>query len=267
MRIALFQCASLPLDVTGNLARLSHQAHAAAARGASVLLCPEMFLTGYNIGADAVARLAQPKDGSAAQYVADIARRSGIAIVYGYPELADDEGIFNSVQMISAQGQELANYRKTHLFGDLDKRMFSASSDRSPVIEFNGWRLGFLICYDIEFPENSRQLALAGADLIMVPTANMRPYDFIAQVTVRARAQENQCFVAYANYCATEAQIHYCGQSSVAGPDGSVLGLASDSQEELIVVELDPALIATSRSDTPYLRDRRPALYGDLCKV
>lgn len=267
MRIALFQCASLPLDVTGNLARLSHQAHAAAARGASILLCPEMFLTGYNIGADAVTRLAQPKDGSAAQDVADVARRSGIAIVYGYPELADDGRIFNSVQMISAQGRALANYRKTHLFGDLDKRMFSASSDHSPLIEFNGWRLGFLICYDIEFPENSRQLALAGADLIMVPTANMRPYDFIAQVTVRARAQENQCFVAYANYCATEGQIHYCGQSSVAGPDGSVLGLASDSREELIVVELDPALIATSRTHTPYLRDRRPELYGDLCKV
>ncbi|NBA96345.1 carbon-nitrogen hydrolase family protein [Pseudomonas sp. R5(2019)] len=265
MRIALFQCAPLPLDVTANLERLRQQAHEAAARGANLLVCPEMFLSGYNIGAEQVASLAQAHDGQAAQQVGEIARSCGIAIVYGYPERGVDDRIFNSVQLIDAQGQALGNYRKTHLFGELDRQMFSAGAGEFPIIELNGWRLGLLICYDLEFPENTRRLALAGAELILVPTANMKPYDFIAQVTVRARAQENQCYVAYANYCDSEGDIHYCGQSSIAAPDGSVLAQAQESSE-MLVVSLDRELMTSVRAHTPYLQDRRPELYGDLSK-
>ncbi|WP_277423551.1 nitrilase-related carbon-nitrogen hydrolase, partial [Pseudomonas viridiflava] len=86
MRVALYQCEPLPLDVSGNLTRLEHQAQAAAAQGAQVLVCPEMFLTGYNIGTRACTELAQAQDGPAATRIAEIARQYGIAILYGYPE-------------------------------------------------------------------------------------------------------------------------------------------------------------------------------------
>lgn len=128
-------------------------------------------------------------------------------------------------------------------------------------MELNGWKLGFLICYDIEFPENARRLALAGAELILVPTANMIPYDFVADVTIRARAFENQCYVAYANYCGQEDQIRYCGQSSIAAPDGSRIALAG-LDEALIIGTLDRALMNESRALNRYLADRRPELYG-----
>jgi predicted amidohydrolase len=82
--------------------------------------------------------------------------------------------------------------------------MFSPEAIIFPLVELEGWKLGLLICYDLEFPENARRLALAGAELILVPTANMVPFDFVADVTVRARAFENQCYVAYANYCGHE---------------------------------------------------------------
>lgn len=263
MRVALYQCPPLPLDIDGNLIRLERQARAAALEGAQLLVCPEMFLTGYNIGSEAVSRLAQARDGMAAARVAAIAQSAGIAILYGYPERGIDDQVYNAVQLIDARGHSLCNYRKTHLFGELDKAMFVAGSDEFPVVELNGWRLGLLVCYDVEFPENTRRLALAGAELILVPTANMEPYDFICEVTVRARAFENQGYLIYANYCGNEGDIRYCGLSSVCAPDGSLAAIA-ERAETLLFATLDPARVRASRTINTYFDDRRPALYRAL---
>ena len=263
MRVALYQCPPLPLNVAGNLQRL--QTVASQAKDVDVLVVPEMFLTGYNIGAQAVAELAQPQDGDAAQQIAELAKACNMAIVYGYPERGEDGQIYNSAQLIDAQGQRLLNYRKTHLFGELDHALFSPGADAFPVVELNGWKLGLLICYDLEFPENTRRLALAGAELILVPTANMAPYDFVAEVTVRSRAFENQCYVAYANYCGHEGEIHYCGKSSIAAPNGQQIALA-EQHEALIVAKLEHALLADAKAGNHYLNDRRPELYRELSK-
>ena len=152
---------------------------------------------------------------------AEIARGTRLAILYGYPERGAQDAILNAVQLIGSDGSSLANYRKTHLFGAIDRSMFSASAEGSPVVEVGGWRLGMLICYDVEFPENTRRLALAGADLILAPTANMIPYDVVATTIVPARAFENQGYLAYANYCGSEGPIRYCGLSCITAPDGA----------------------------------------------
>lgn len=261
MRVALYQCEPLPLDVSGNLTRLERQAQAAAAQGAQVLVCPEMFLTGYNIGARACAELAQAQDGPAAQRIAEIARQYAIAILYGYPERSVEQRVYNAVQLIDSRGERSSNYRKTHLFSELDKSMFSAGEDLGPVVELNGWRLGMLICYDVEFPENTRRLALAGAELILVPTANMAPFDFVCDVTVRARAFENHCYVVYANYCGSEGEIRYCGLSSVCAPDGSRPALAAQD-ERLLIADLDRVQLAQARTVNDYFKDRRPDVYS-----
>jgi predicted amidohydrolase len=266
MRIALYQCPPLPLDVPANLQRLKAQAVEAAAQGADMLICPEMFLTGYNIGAQAARTLAQLRNGPAAIEIAAIAQASGIAILYGYPERSAEEQIYNAVQLIDAHGRSLCNYRKTHLYGELDKSMFAVADEDFPIVDFKGWKLGFLICYDVEFPENTRRLALAGAELILVPTANMAPYDFVAEVTVRARAFENQCYLVYANYCGSEGEIHYCGLSSICAPDGKQIGLAGHD-EALVVATLDRQVMEESRAINTYFNDRRPGFYSGLSKL
>ncbi|WDY57652.1 carbon-nitrogen hydrolase family protein [Pseudomonas sp. PSKL.D1] len=260
MRIALYQGTPQPLDVPGNLQRLRHRAHLAAEQGAQLLVCPEMFLSGYNIGLAHVERLAEAEDGPSAMEVVEIAQAHRIAIVYGYPERGEDGAIYNSVQLIDAHGRSLCNYRKTHLFGELDRSMFSAGADHFPVVEFEGWKVGLLICYDIEFPENARRLALNGAELILVPTANMAPYDFVCQVTVRSRAQENQCYLVYANYCGAEGEIQYCGQSSIIGPDGGVLAMA-EREECQLQAELKRETLMKGREAFPYLKDLRQELH------
>jgi predicted amidohydrolase len=266
MRVALYQCPPLPLDINANLLRLEAQAIEASAQGAALLVFPEMFLTGYNIGAQAARNLAQACDGPAALKIADIAQEAGIAILYGYPELSHDDQVYNAVQLIDAQGARRCNYRKTHLYGELDNAMFSAGDEHFPVVEFGGWQLGFLICYDVEFPENTRRLALAGADLILVPTANMAPYDFVAEVTVRARAFENQCYLAYANYCGSEGEIRYCGLSSICAPDGRQIGLAG-RDEALVIADLNRESMSESQAINRYFKDRRPGFYSGLGKT
>lgn len=261
MRVALYQCPPRPLEPAANLQRLHRVAM--EAKGSDLLVLPEMFMTGYNIGAEAVSTLAEVYNGEWAQQIGRIAKAAGMAIVYGYPERTADGQIYNAVQLIDSTGERLANYRKSHLFGDLDRSMFSPGEADLPVVELNGWKLGFLICYDLEFPENARRLALAGAELIVAPTANMIPFDFVADVTVRSRAFENQCYVAYANYCGHEGDIQYCGQSSIAAPDGSRTALAG-LDEALIVGELDRQLMNDSRAANRYLSDRRPELYAAL---
>ena len=263
MRVALYQCPPLPRDVAGNLQRL--KAVVRQAKGSELLVLPEMFLSGYNIGATAVAECAQAQDGDAAQQIGELAKANAMAIAYGYPERGADGGIYNSVQVIDAHGERVLNYRKTHLFGELDNTLFSPGPDAFPVVELNGWKVGELICYDLEFPENARRLALAGVQLIIVPTANMVPYDFIADVTVRSRAFENQCYVAYANYCGHEGTIHYCGQSSIAAPNGQQIALAQHA-EILISATLEQQQLIHAKAGHHYLADRRPELYRPLSK-
>ncbi|WP_308817615.1 carbon-nitrogen hydrolase family protein [Pseudonocardia alni] len=256
MRVALLQTVSRPCDVGGNLARL---AEACAAADADLLVTPEMFLTGYDIGADAVAALAEPADGPSADAVAAIARTSGTAVLYGYPERHGGR-VANAVALVGPDGTRLAGYRKTHLFGALDRACFTASDTPPAVVTWNGWGLGLLVCYDVEFPETVRALALAGADAVLVPTANMLPYDHVPRVLIPARAWENQVYVAYANWCGTEGSLTYGGLSCVAGPAGAVVRAGRDP--ELLVAELDRSALAVSRRANPYLADRRPDLYG-----
>jgi predicted amidohydrolase len=263
MRIAIFQGPAEPGSVTRNLDLLEVRAAEAASSGADLLIGPEMFLSGYNIGAKTASRLAEPANGPSLARAAAIARERGVALLFGYPERGGDGVVYNSVRLIGRDGRSLANYRKCHLFGDLDRAMFRAGSASPALVDLEGVRVGLLICYDVEFPESVRLLALAGADLVAVPTALMDPFEVVAHTHVPARAIENQVFLAYANRCGEEGDLCYCGLSCVIGPDGADLARAGRG-EALIVADLDLARLRAARLENTYLADRRPELYGPL---
>ncbi|MGW4487912.1 carbon-nitrogen hydrolase family protein [Amycolatopsis sp. NPDC004368] len=243
----------------GPFADLPAAAATAAERGASLLVTAEMITTGYAIGAAAIADRAEPADGPLARELGALARQHGVALVYGYPE-RDGDAVYNSAQLLSARGERLANYRKTHLFGDLDRDRFSPGDELVVQADLDGLRVGLLICYDVEFPEPVRAHALAGTQLLLVPTALMRPHDRVADVLVPIRAHESQLYVVYANRCDTEAELTYCGHSTVASPDETV-AKAGDGPE-LIFADVAPAVLA--RPVNTYLADRRPELYRSL---
>lgn len=260
--IALVQHVSTPGDINASLKRIAEYATQASAAGVELLLFPEASLMGYNNPLETNQHIAEPKDGAAAKAISEICTTHNIAIAYGFVE-RDNDQLYNSVQLIDATGKTLATYRKTHLWGEQDRTLFSAGNDLIPIVEWNGWRLGFLICYDIEFPETVRRLAIEGANLILNPTALMTPFTYVADHVVPVRAYENQLFIAYANFCGHENDQHYVGHSCIAGPDGEVLAKASVT-EAMLIAKLDRSAIATAREALPYHRDRLPKLYKVL---
>ncbi|MER5539372.1 carbon-nitrogen hydrolase family protein [Streptomyces mirabilis] len=261
MRTALLQSSGRPGSVVENLKVLDEAAGRAAAAGAGLVAAPEMFLTGYAIGDD-IARLAEPADGDWADAIAEIATRHGVAVVYGYPE-RQGERVYNSAQLVSADGTRLANYRKTHLFGCFERDHFTPGEQPVVQADLNGLRVGLMICYDVEFPENVRAHALAGTDLLVVPTAQMHPFQFVAESVVPVRAFENQMYVAYVNRVGQEGEFEFVGLSTLAGPDG-IARTRAGRGEELVLADADPDFLAASREANPYLKDRRPGLYGSL---
>lgn len=261
MRTALLQSSGRPGSVVENLKVLDEAAGRAAAAGAGLVAAPEMFLTGYAIGED-IARLAERADGDSADAIAEIATRHGVAVAYGYPE-REGETVHNSAQLISADGTRLANYRKTHLFGCFERDHFTPGVQPVVQAELNGLRVGLMICYDVEFPENVRAHALAGTDLLVVPTAQMHPFQFVAESVVPVRAFENQMYVAYVNRVGPEGEFEFVGLSTLAGPDG-IARTRAGRGEELVLADADPDFLAASREANPYLKDRRPGLYGSL---
>jgi len=254
--VAGLQAAGVPGDVEANLALLRDAATDARARGADLLITPEMFLTGYNIG-DALPGLAQE---DLLEPVARIAREHGLALVVGVPEAAP-EGIYNTAVAVDATGTLLGRHRKAHLFGDLDRALFRAGDRPFTAVELHGVRIAMCICYEVEFPETVRAAAFAGAHLVAVPTAQMEPFRFVAEQVIRARAWENQVYVAYVNHDGHEGDLEYVGRSSIVGPDATVLDSVT-AGDALLCAAVDPAAVARAQSENPYLADLRRDLFG-----
>ncbi len=255
MHIALWQGLPVP-DWDAARARIAEVI--VQADGADLLVLPEMYLTGYAIGADAVARAARQSDAMIGT-LRDMAATAGIGIAFGAPEPGAG-GVYNAAFLIDKSGDIAVRCRKTHLFGAVDGSQFIAGEAIGTTGTFMGWQVGMCICYDIEFPEVARTLALAGADLIVVPTANMTPFTGIPSRLVPTRAEENEVFVAYANYTGREADFDYCGLSVICGPDGSDLARAG-SGEEMVHARIDKAALAARRAGISHLADRRGDLY------
>lgn len=264
MRLALDQWRPVTGGPDEGLARLDAAAARAAAAGADVLVLPEMALTGYAIGAAAVAAAAEPEGGRLDMALAAAARRRGVAILAGYPRREGGGAPLNAVRLVGRDGATRATCAKTHLYGEVDRAQFAAGPSLAPVVEFGGWRVGLAICYDIEFPETARVLALAGAEVILAPTANMAPFDSVATRLVPARAEENAVYVAYANYAGAEPPFDYFGLSCVCDPTGADLVRAGRG-EETILATIERGALDAARARATHLADRRPELYGSLC--
>lgn len=263
-KLACLQHEPAPDDVAAGLARIGNAARDAVQQGCQLLLLPEASLTGYNINRGSAHQVAEWLDGEAANALANTCREHQIAIAYGFIERHDNV-LYNSVQLIDQQGQRLAHYRKTHLWGALDRSLFTAGDNLTPVVDIDGWRVGLLICYDIEFPETARCLALEGAELILIPTALMAPFTNVAERVVPVRAFENQLFIAYSNYCGNENGLNYVGHSCIIGPDGKDRARAVD-KTMLLTATLHRQEINHARAELPYHRDRRPELYTALSR-
>ena len=262
--ISVLQHVPTPGDLTTSLSRIETALADARQAGSRLLVVPEASLTGYNLTREMADDIAVEADAPLFETLSEHCARNAVGAVVGYIERENDT-LYNTARLIDTNGDTLTRYRKTHLWGSLDRGLFRAGPGFVEPVEFDGIRLAMLICYDVEFPEAVRHLALAGAELLIVPTALMQPWPFVARHLVPVRAAESQLFIAYANYCGHENGLDYTGESCIVGPDGTVLVRASDGPE-LISATLELGAMQKIRKELPYFRDRRPSLYSALAR-
>jgi predicted amidohydrolase len=271
VRAAIAQIATIPADPQSNLSKILAYMEEAARAGAQLVVFPECATTGYALTPQELETLAGPIPGPLTQPLQRACQQHGCYAVVGTLEKDRLGRIYNSAALLGPEGL-LATYRKTHLpLLGLD-RYVKAGARLLPPVHTPVGRLGLLICYDLRFPEPARALALRGAEVVLLPTAwpaaaSLYP-DFMAQ----SRAAENRITLLAANHVGEERGTQYLGRSLAVDPAGRILAQASQEQEELLLVDVDPQasrvkdLIFTAGEYELHLfKDRRPELYRPLC--
>jgi predicted amidohydrolase len=260
---ALLQALPKPADKTANLTTIARYAGMAAQAGAEFLCCPELFLTGYNLGTE-LRNLAEPLNGPSVHRLREIAKRSGVGLVVGFPE-RDGCRTFNSAVAIDAAGDLAGCYRKIQLFGAIEPQIFTPG-DGLVIARMGKRRIGLAICYDIEFPEISRGLARAGAEMICAPTANMAPFAQVCTTLVRARALENGVAVVYANIAGQDGDLLFIGGSAIVGFDGRDVARAGTVGECFLHARASDTVPATKNHPlrSTQLQDLRAEAVGRL---
>jgi 5-aminopentanamidase len=269
VRVAACQVSLRVGEAAQNRAAALDAAGRAAAAGARIIVLPELTPSGYVFASAQEARAAaEPAGGPAVTEWAELAARRHLVIIGGFAELGADGLVYNSA-VLADPGGVRAVYRKVHLW-DAESDFFVPGSAPPPVVATEFGQIAVMICYDVEFPEWVRRPALAGADLLAVPTnwpaepvpPGERP---MVVANVQAAAFANRMFVAAACRVGEERGVSWVGGSLIAGPDGYPLaGPAGASDPEVLVADCDLARArdkATSPRNDPH-RDRRPALYG-----
>ena len=268
MRLALAQLDQTAGDVKGNVDRAATAVADAAARGADMVVLPELFTVGY-FAFDTYTRAAEGLGGPTFSRLSALAADHGVALLAGshVEDLAASaaagadvpaaEGLANTCVFYDRDGTRRAVYRKHHLFGyeSAETRLLTPGESLSTV-EFEGFTVGMSTCYDLRFPELYRRLADAGATLVCVPSAWPYPRVEHWETLARARAIENLTYVAAANGATEFEDATLLGRSTVYDPWGTTLASAGDDPT-LVVADLDPDRIEAVREEFPALRDRR----------
>ncbi|MEZ4650347.1 MAG: nitrilase-related carbon-nitrogen hydrolase [Candidatus Eisenbacteria bacterium] len=258
MRIGYVQMEPRVGDLEGNRERVRKAV--LSAPDSDLLVLPELANSGYRFESRAQsAALAEPVNGPFVAMLRDLARERESTLVSGLAE-KDGEWLYNSAVLVRPDGTT-ERYRKLHLFLD-EKDHFAPGNLGLPVFQVGEARVGLLICFDWQFPEAWRTLALRGADIVCHPSNLVLPG--LAQRAIPTHALLNRLFVVTANRVGTEADLTFTGRSIIAGPRGELLAEAPEASPETRVALIDPTL-ARDKSVTPrndLLADRRPSEYG-----
>ena len=252
MRATLAQLAPRARDVPANLDRV--QTVLESCEGTDLLVFPELFLSGYEL-TDAPA-VSIDIDGPEVGLLCEAARERATAIVVGAAERVAD-GVANSALCISRAGELVGVYRKTHLFGA--EAGSYVAGDELVTVELEGRSVGLMICFDVEFPEVARTLALRGADLLITISANPEAFRRDHEVFVPARALENGVPHLYVNRVGRQEEISFGGSSMAIDPEGTVLTEAGPNDEELLNAEIGEPGRRDAR--TRYVELLRPSVY------
>ncbi|HEV2283454.1 MAG TPA: nitrilase-related carbon-nitrogen hydrolase [bacterium] len=254
----------------------------AAAHGARIVCFPELCTTIYFCYENNPEHFkwAEPVPGPSVDRMRRVAKETGTVIVY--PLYENDHGeLYNCAAVVGPDGDLLGKYRKSSIPQILrtvaggetpaDERFYFREGNLGfPVFKTPfGVTLGILICYDRHFPEAARVLGLQGAHLLLVPTATYRPWiRDVWELELRAHAISNIFYVGGVNKVGEDTGgypgRHYFGTPIVIDPKGNVAGRGSDTREDILITDIDPALVEDTRELWGFYKFRRPDAYGKV---
>jgi predicted amidohydrolase len=261
MKVAIVQNRPEFGNVQGNLNRIEKML---VGKIADLFVLPELFATGYRFkNMDEAHQFAESvPDGRTSKFLLSLVRKNNAYFIAGLVEVEGNH-IYNSSVIFGPKGF-IGRYRKIHLF-DTEKSCFHAGTDAPPVFDLGGVKVGVMICFDWRFPETARSLALKGADIIAHPSNLVLPHCPQAMIT---RCLENRIFAITADRVGIEERIPgeeltFIGQSQVVDPDGKILVRASETKEEVHIVDIDleKARNKFLNSKNEIFKDRRPEFY------
>ena len=266
-KIALCQMLG-SMDKNESMAKAQKMVEEAAANGAKVVALPEMWNTPYSN--DYFRSYAEAEDGPTVQFLSQLAKNNDIYLIGGSISELHEDKVYNTSYSFNRDGEIIGKHRKVHLF-DIDVEggiRFMESDTLTPgeqttVIETEYGKIGVAICYDVRFPELSRNMALAGAKLIVLPAAfNMTTGPAHWDLTMRARALDNQVYFAACSPARDMDGVYQAyGNSCIASPWGDFIAHA-DEKETIIYGDIDTEYVDGIRQQLPLLKHRRKELYN-----
>ena len=257
LTIALAQMDIRTARPEANLSRARDFAAQAREAGADLLLLPELWLHGYDL--ERAGEWAAPLGEEGFAQMAALAREFGLHLAGSLLE-RHAGGVSNTAVLYAPDGALLGSYRKIHLFRLMQEPRYLAPGDHATLCPTLWGPVGLAICYDLRFPELFRVMALAGAVLFLVPA--QWPVRRIEAwlLLARARAVENELFVAACNRVGQDGDVVFPGRSCVVDPWGNAL-VEGDDSERLLVASVDLREVRKARRYLTVYEDRRPEAY------
>jgi beta-ureidopropionase len=249
----------------------------AAADGAQITCLQEIFHGPY-FPAEQDPRwyaTAEPEDGPTVTRMREVARQHAMVLVVPFFEEAQTGVYYNTAVVIEADGTILGKYRKTHIphVGPCfwEKFYFKPGNLGYPVFQSSVGKVGLIICYDRHFPEIGRALGLKGAEIVFNPSATVESLSkYLWELEQPAHAVANGYWIAAINRVGVETPLSsakFYGSSYFCDPRGQIVAQASDSEDEVLVADLDLEKIREVRNTWQFLRDRRPETYDELTEL
>jgi predicted amidohydrolase len=266
IKIVLAQISSNRGNKQANLQKYEKLALKAKNQNADLIIFPEMSLTGYVVK-DQIYELAEQIPGPTIEKIETIAKKTGLHIIFGMPELSQKTKatIYNTAVLISPKGY-VGKYHKMYLptHSVFDEKRYFRPGYQPAVFDTDIGKIGLTICYDVFFPETFRLARLNGAQLIVCISASPAIRKSYFEILTAARAIENTAYLAYVNLSGIQENLQFWGGSRLVSPTGEVIAKAKYDEEDFIFCEADFQDLRTAETFIPTLRDLRPELFDQL---
>jgi predicted amidohydrolase len=268
IKLALAQISSRRESKKRNLQKIEEFTVKAKEKAADLVIFPELSLTGYVLH-DQIYELAETIPGPSTKRIEDLAKKTGMHIIFGMPELSEKTKatIFNTAVFVGQKGF-IGKYRKMYLptHSVFEEKRYFRSGYQTATFNTPIGNIGLFICYDIFFPEICRLTRLKGAELMVCISASPAVRRGYFEILTAARALENTAFLAYVNLVGVEDGLQFWGGSRLVSPTGAPLAKAKYDEEDLVICEIDYRDIRPAETFIPTLRDLRPELFEELKK-